>query len=213
MNFKKRISILLLSALLFCFAENAFCEAKEPDYYRIGLKVTSTMSEIIDSESYLSLFSNPDFFSKERDEMNTHDYDNPVAVYAVRYNQEALMNLLFSSDQEKANELSSFSSALQEQIRKHINIQALASLLNGYAGQNYIVLCSIATASIEDDSINGNEVVNYLYIFEKGTPILVSFSYHVASGMFFHIPEEFRKTPEDCLTSFGVELVPVNGGK
>ena len=215
MNAKKRIGILILSALLFCFAANAFCEAMEPDYYRIGLKVTGTMGEIIDSETFLSLFTSSDTFSKERDELNTHDYDSPVAVYALRCDPDTLLEKLMLSDPDSGEMYNSLSPALQDQIRGRISIQTLVSMTNARAGAEYIALASIATASIRDDSLTGDEAPSYLYVFGKGAPVLVSFGHHNASGMFLLIPEESRKTPEDIASYLalpGVELVPVDEG-
>ena len=213
MKAKKGIGILVLTALIFCFAGTALCETTEPDYYSIGLKVTGTMGEMIDSEAFLSLFGSMDAFSSERDEMNTHDYDRPLAVYAVRYHPESVLEMLFMSDPENGKVFQSLSPALQDQIRRRFGLKSLASIANGRAGSHYLALCSIATASIWDDSLTGDEEFGYLYIFERGKPILVSFGYHAASGTFVLIPEESRKSPE-AIASYlafpGVEIVPVH---
>ena len=83
MNIRKRICIFLSAALLLFPSCSAFSEAAKPDYYRIGLKVTAMMSEITDSEAYLSIFTRPEYFREVREKVNTHDYDSPVAVYSV----------------------------------------------------------------------------------------------------------------------------------
>ena len=52
MRVRKMISILLLSALLFCPVCNACSETAEPDDYRIGLEVTALMGEMVGSDAY-----------------------------------------------------------------------------------------------------------------------------------------------------------------
>ena len=47
----------------------------------------------------------------------------------------------------------------------------------------------MATASVRND-LTPEENACYLYVFEKGTPILVTFSYHTASGQFMFLTRE-----------------------
>ena len=65
MNVSKRICILITAALFLFTACGAFGEAAEPDYYRIGLKVTALMSEMMDSEAFLSILTRPEYFSEQ----------------------------------------------------------------------------------------------------------------------------------------------------
>ena len=53
MHIRKMISFLLSAILLFCSTGNALCEEANPDYTRVGLKVTGLMSEIVDSTDFL----------------------------------------------------------------------------------------------------------------------------------------------------------------
>lgn len=215
-NMKKTISILLLAALLFCAAGNASGEAAKPDYYNAGLEVTALMGEIIDSEAYLSLLVHPETFSKIREEANTHDYGSPVAVYAVKGDPEALLKEMLLSDPESGETFNSLSPALQDQLLQRISVQTLCSVFNSRAGADYTAFSSLATVFLREDSLNAEEPCSYLYIFGKGLPILVSFGYRSAAGMFLFLPEESRKSPEailSCLNLPGLEVTPVNTGE
>ena len=101
MNVRKKICIFLAAALLLFTASGAFGEAAEPDYCRIGLKVTAMMSEITDSEAYLSIFGLPERFREVREKVNTHDYDSPVAVYSVTMSDpKAFLEEMFRNEEE-----------------------------------------------------------------------------------------------------------------
>ena len=82
MKLRKQICALLFAALLFLSA-GASGETADPDYYRIGLKVTGLMGEMTDSDAYFSLMSAPDAFRTAREAANTHDYDRPVVLYSI----------------------------------------------------------------------------------------------------------------------------------
>lgn len=213
MRIRKMICILLFTVLLFCTACAAFGEAAEPDYYRVGLKVAGLLSEITDSEAYLSLLTRPEMFREVREQINTHDYDRPVAVYSIRLSDpEAIMKEMLRDNPESLEAFESLSPALQEQFLGYMSIQSLCAAVNGRMGTEYLAFLSVATSRIRDDTLTGEASGCYLYLFEKGTPIMVSFGYRGASGQFLLIPEESRGNPEDIaayLALPGLELTPV----
>ena len=47
---------------------------------------------------------------------------------------------------------------------------------------------------MENDSLNPEKAVSYLYVFEKGVPVLVTFGYHSAYGIVVSLPEEDRES-------------------
>ena len=216
MNIKKRICILIPAALLLCTACGAFGEAAEPDYYRIGLKVTALMSEMMDSEAFLSILTRPEYFSEVLGKVNTHDYDRPVAVYSVTMSDPmAFLEWMFRDEEEVRELWDSLSPALQEQLLMRIGIQTLGPLFNSRAGSEYLSLFNVATAVIQDEGLTAQKSCVYLYVFEEGVPILVSFGYRAASGSFFYIPKESRGSLEDIIAYLAVpcvEIVPVETG-
>ena len=216
MNVRKRICILITAALLLCTACDAFGEASEPDYYRIGLKVTAIMSEITDSEAYLSIFTRPEYFSEVREKVNTHDYDSPVAVYSVTMSDPKTFLEDVLRDEEEGRELwDSLSPVLQDQLLMRIGIPTLGPIVNARAGTEYLSFFNAATALIRDEGLTAQKSCVYLYVFEEGVPILVSFGYRAASGSFFYIPKESRGSLEDIIAYLAVpcvEIVPVETG-
>ena len=174
MNIKKRICILITAALFLFTACGAFGEAAEPDYYRIGLKVTALMSEMMDSEAFLSILTRPEYFSEVLGKVNTHDYDRPVAVYSVTMSDPmAFLEWMFRDEEEVRELWDSLSPALQEQLLMRIGIQTLGPLFNSRAGSEYLSLFNVATAVIQDEGLTAQKSCVYLYVFEEGVPILV----------------------------------------
>ena len=63
---------------------------------------------------------------------------------------------------------------------------------------------------IAESCLTEENNVSYLYLFEKGTPILVTFGYHTATGMFVFIPAESRESAESLKAVLPfVEITPV----
>ena len=213
MNVKKRICLFLAAVVLLFTACGAFGEAAEPDYYRIGLKVTAIMSEITDSEAYLSVFTRPEYFREVREKLNTHDYDSPVAVYSVTMSDpRTFLEEMLLSEEEGIELWNSLSPALQDQLLSRIGIPTLAPIVNARAGSDYLSFFNAATALIQDEGLTAEKGCTYLYLFREGVPILISFGYRAASGTFFYIPKESQGSPEDITAYLAVpcvEIVPV----
>ena len=211
-HISRTLSALLALCLLFT-ACGAFAEAEEPDYYHIGLKVTALMSEIADSEAYLSFLSYPEACAEAREAANTHDYDRPVAVYSVTLDDpRVFMESMLSDNEETLAAWNSLSPALQEQLLKRVGVATLVPSINGRMGSEYSAFSTITIASVTDETLPDKSVC-YLYLFEKGTPILVTFGWHGASGVFVFIPEESRGSAEDLYEVFlsvpGLTLTPI----
>ena len=204
----KSICILLIMTMFVGIA--GFAQA-EPDYYHIGLEVTSVMSEIAGSETYLSLYGTPDTWSDVREAVNTGDYDKPVAVYAVTMdNPETYLRLMIDRDPDSSSQWNSLSDNLQEQLLNKIGVTTICSIVNGQAGASSISFASVAQAFIKNSGLTEENNVSYLYLFEKGTPILVTFGYHTATGMFVFIPTESRESADSLKAVLPfVEITPV----
>ena len=197
MKLRKQICAFLFAALLL-LATGACGEAADPDYYRIGLKVTSLISEMTDSDAYFSLMAAPDAFRTAREAANTHDYDRPVAVYSISLTDpEAFLEKMLLEDPDAREAWNSLSPALQDQLMRRITLQTLCASVNDRAGTESIALASLVTPVLTDETLTPEKSRSYLYFFEQGVPVLVSFGYHSASGQFLMIPKESRETPED----------------
>lgn len=194
----KSICILLIMTMFVGIA--GFAQA-EPDYYHIGLEVTSVMSEMVDSETYLSLLGTPSTWNDVREAVNTGDYDKPVAVYAVTLDTpEAYLKIMIDKDPDSSSQWNSLSDNLQEQILNKIGVTTICSIVNGQAGASSVSFANLAQAYIKNSDLTEEKKVSYLYLFEKGTPILVTFGYHAATGMFVFIPAESQGSVESLKT-------------
>ena len=204
----KCICVLIIIVMMSAMAGSAFAE---PDYYHIGLEVTSVMSEIADSETYLSLYGASDTWNDVREAVNTGDYDKPVAVYAVTLDTpEAYLKIMIDKDPDSSSQWNSLSDNLQEQILNKIGVTTICSIVNGQAGASSVSFANLAQAYIKNRDMKKEKKVSYLYLFEKGTPILVTFGYHAATGMFVFIPAESQGSVESLKTVLPfVEITPV----
>lgn len=209
----KKICSLLLAFLFLFTACGAFAEGTEPDYYRIGLEVTGLISEMVDSEAYLSMLTRPESISEVREILNTRDYDRPVAVYSVRLDDpKVFLEEMFRKSPDQRETWESLSPALQEQVLSRLGLQTLCTYVNAQMGSEYLSFVSVTNAFVREEALNPESAFTYLYVFEKGMPILVNFGYHIVSGQFLLIPEESRGTPE-AISAYmvlpGLEITPV----
>ena len=184
----KKVFGLLMAALLMlgsCAAEN-----QAADYYAEGLKVTKLMGEIAGSEDYLSLLSGQNV-EAVREKVDTKDYDAPTAVYAVGMkDREGFLKQMLAGDMLEIWE--KLPEELRQQIIGKINVQTICNVTNGRQSVDNIAFASVSVATVQDSGIEpeGEESLYYLYVFEKGTPVLVSFGYHAAGGMFLFLTKE-----------------------
>ena len=205
----------LLCAMVFCLS-CTYCLAEEEtvNYYETGLKVVSVMNEMVQSRDYLDIFmsasANPDTLDTM---FNTGDYDKPVAVYCLKQADALgwLKMMMSESEQEKFDALSP---ALQEQLlAKASGITALSNIINGQKGVDILSLTSALQAIVKLPELETEEPVYYLYLFEKGLPVLVTLSWHHATGMFLVLSEqeaESQETIQALLKPLGVEIFPVD---
>ena len=101
---------------------------------------------------------------------------------------------------------------LQEQVLLRMGVQTFIARLNSMSGAEYISFASAANAVLRKEELTGEKAVYYLYIFEKGTPVLVSFGYHSAAASFVFIPEESRGSLSgirEALEVFGIEAAEI----
>ena len=206
-----RTVLALLLAMVLLIPAACAEEEAEPDYYTIGLKVTGLMNEIVNSEAYLSLMAIPSTYSETRLLADTDDYDRPVAVWKIT-NSDFREFIFRVFGEEKWKQWDNLSENLQNMLLDRMGIPTLFTLYNGRRGTQEVSFASIANAVLQSEELTREEAVYYLYIFEKGIPILVSFGYHGASGMFVFIPEEDRGSAESLrslIPEIKLELEPV----
>ncbi|MBR5959523.1 MAG: hypothetical protein IKZ98_00875 [Clostridia bacterium] len=215
-NCKKMIA--LLCAMLFCMSCTCCLAEGEaaatPGFYEAGLKVVSVMNEMVQNRDYLEIFmsasANLDTLETS---FNTGDYDKPVAVYSLKQADALgwLKMMMSESEQEKFNALSP---ALQEQLLARASgLTALSNMINGQKGVDILSLTSALQAIMNMPELEIEEPEYYLFLFEKGVPVLVTLSWHHATGMFLVLSEqeaESHETIQALLQPLGIEVLPVD---
>lgn len=204
-------ALLLALSLLPAPAAVSAEEPQGPDYYQAGMETVAMMDEMVKSKDFILMLSGSDRTDGIRETVNTGDYGSPTAVYSVRLEDaRSLVEKTYrAEDLERWNNLPD---VLQEQLLKRVSVQSLCNIINGRTGTDQLAFASLVTAIVRNDSLPGGEPLSYLYFFEKGTPILVTFGYHGSSGIFLFLPEEVRAAPETLqgvLQEFGMDARPV----
>ena len=194
---KKWFILMLAAALLLSTA--ALGESKT-DYRTAGLEVTKIMGQIAADENYISLISGVGEIETIRETVNTGDYDRPAAVYELKLKDprafaESTMNENTRETWAKIPE------ELKEQALRRFNVQALCTMYTSRQGAAFVAFSSATVAVVPIEDLTAEESVCYLYTFEKGTPILVTFGYRGASGTFVFLPKEQCATPADLQTA------------
>jgi hypothetical protein len=106
--------------------------------------------------------------------VDTNDYDSPVAVYRITLpKSDKFVKITGSFDEDRWNSLSP---NLQKQIEHRFTFSAIANIINSAYGSTNLAFSSLYTAYEENKSINIKRTTVFLYIFEEGTPIAVTFS-------------------------------------
>ena len=186
MKMLKRILPALLLALLL--AAPALCEQAAPGYYEAGIETAKLMGEIAGNRDFLMILIGNSETADVGQAVAADDYGEPAAVYSLRIgDKEALLESVMDADDREL--YGSLPEALREQLLKRLNVQTFCAMQNSKAGIPQIAFASAATAAVRTE-LEPEESLQYLYVFEKGTPVLVSFGYHGASGMFVFLDRE-----------------------
>jgi len=116
------------------------------------------------------------------------------------------------SEEEQA-QLAALSPALQEQVYAKVKGAAfLANQINGRRGVEILAVTSALQVILNKPGLEIAEPEYYLYLFEKGVPVLVTCSRDTATGVFVAFEKtatESAETLQALLTPLGLEAVPV----
>lgn len=170
-------------------------------------------SEMVQNRGYLQLFLTGDNLLDLLSTMfNTGDYDTPVAVYRL-YQQDPREWMKSLMTDEELDQLNALSPALQEQVFLRVSGTALLAQLNAKQGVEVLSVVSALQALVNNPSLEEEEPVSYLFIFKKGVPVMVTYSWHQASGMFIALDAadtESQTALQAALQPYGLEAIPVD---
>jgi hypothetical protein len=209
---RKLLALAVLLAVLVCMTATGCAES--PDLYDIGLEVVGVMDEMVQSRDYLNLFLQNENAVKLIDTVfNTGDYDKPVSVYRLVQTDPEKWLMAQLQDEERAV-LESLSPALQEQVRIRMKgISLLTNQINARRGVETLSVSAVLQALLDKPELEIEEPEYYLFVFNKGVPVLVTYSWHYVGAMFCVLEStetESAETLQECVKPFGLEVIPAD---
>ena len=172
----KKFSIIIfafLLALAMTACGKSHNSHNEEALFDLGIEVTKTMQEMVYSDEYISLYTAIEF-EDEIVKFEATDYDSPIAVYSVEIpNAKDVLSKLGIENIEEYDKLSD---NLKEQLDHKVSFSSIISSINAQSGTNTMALCSLLTATKDDKDVELDKSIAYLYVFEKGIPIAVTFT-------------------------------------
>lgn len=187
----KRIALCLLSVCLLLSLTACQKHTSDKELMSIGLDLIATMNEMVHSDDYLALLGTSET-QKMADAAKTEDGAKPAAVYRITMpSAEKLLESALYIDTEENDAWNRLSDNLKEQIKEKTGVSFLISHLNSYyGGLTQVAASSIYLATDYNDDIVVEEAVIFLYAFENGTPIAVTFTeYGQINGQFVFLED------------------------
>ena len=205
----RTLSVLLLAGIMMLWSAAG---AENPDCIGIGLEAAGILSEMVQSRDYLNLFLTSEEALERLDSMfNTGDYAAPVAVYRLQPSdpREWIRTQLPESQLEQFDSLSP---VLQEQVYARMQgVNMMSGMINAARGVEVIAVTSAVQALVKNPGLEFEEQEYYLFIFEKGVPVLVTYSWHQAVGSFLALEKSETESAEAlqaALKFYGVKVIP-----
>ena len=169
----KKFSIVIFAFLMALAMTACGKSHNEEALFDLGIEVTKTMQEMIYSDEYISLYTAIEFEDEIKNFQAT-DYDSPIAVYSVEIpNAKDVLSKLGS---ENIDDYDKLSDNLKEQLDHRVSFSSIISSINVQSGTNTMALCSLLTATKYDEDVELDKSIAYLYVFEEGIPIAVTFT-------------------------------------
>ena len=183
--FSAILALLMLVGLVGCSAPSEN-NTSDKELYDIGMELVKIQEEMIGSDAYKSIMG-VHVSDETMEKMAEGVYDSPSAVYSITLaDPDALLNLLTDTDQKYWQDLPE---VLKEQLKLRVSFATIFTSISSKQGTDAIVIASqyMASKRIETLSLNGEKV--FLYVFETGTPVAVSYKNGGASSYFLFLEE------------------------
>ena len=166
--YRKLFAVLLACVLLMTIFTS--CNGKTKSLTECGEAVISLMAEMLESEDYKSLYNLPAAYDDQVNRLREGNYSKSIAVYELLVSEEELLDKTIDKD------------VLSKELYEYICSSAYVSFtsrINQASGVEGTTVSTVFTAqkSYANKDIDTNRI--YLYVFENGCPIAVTF---VADG-------------------------------
>lgn len=165
---KKLFAGLLICVLLMNLF--ASCSGNTKSLTKCGEEVISLMAEMIENEAYQSLYHLANAHDEEINKLRKGNYSKTATVYELTVSEETLLDTAMNQSVNK--------DAFSEDLYQYICTSAyvsFASLINQKSDTEALIVSSVFTAQKSFIDKNTNENKLYLYVFENGCPIVISF--------------------------------------
>ena len=212
---KPGLSRMVLALLCLVLAVlPAAAGAESPEYYEAGLQVAGILDEMVRSHDYLEMMIPYNDAAQELIDtrFNTGDYDTPVSLYRLipAEARSWLYTVLSDSEEEK---FAGLSPALQQQLLNRMEgVALLVNQVNARKGTDWLSVSAALQAVVDIPDLEPEKAVYHLFIFEKGIPIVVSYGWHHATGMFLALDPEDAASLEKLqalMQPVGMEIIPL----
>ena len=162
--YRKLFAVLLACVLLMTIFTS--CNGKTKSLTECGEDVISLMAEMLESEDYKSLYNLPAAYDDQVNRLREGNYSKSIAVYELLISEEELLNKTIDKD------------GLSKELHEYICSSAyvsFASRINQASGVEAMAISAVFTAqkSYANKGIDTNRI--YLFVFENGCPIAVTF--------------------------------------
>ena len=161
---RKLFTVLLACILLLTLLTS--CNGKPKSLTECGEDVISLMAEMLESEEYKSLYNLPAAYDDQINMLREGNYSKSIAVYELLISEEELLDKTINKDE--------LSKELYEYICSSAYV-SFASRINQTSGSEAMVVSSVFTAQKTYANKNIDSSKIYLYVFEKGCPVAVTF--------------------------------------
>lgn len=146
--------------------------APEKSLYQQGQELVAEMVEMAGTPEYLSFYTgDQEVMEILTKAVEGKDYASPKVVYSIRVPESAMESILGMMDMQELE-------GLPESLRRRMYTQffrGLPNQVNAMGGANILAATSICTATktFVDPAVTENLI--YLYTYENGVPVVVTF--------------------------------------
>ena len=170
---KKIITIIFAALAAIMILSFAGCSDNENNsgksLYDHGLELVALVEEMAKSEEYMAIYTGSPRISEIASEFGKGDYSSPKTVYGLAPAAEFL-TLYKSSD-----EINGLSEDLKDMISNK-TIAALVTQVNAMGGAENLAATTVCTAGKTFVNSEINDTAIYIYVYENGFPVAVTFT-------------------------------------
>ena len=162
---KAKLFALLLACVLL-IATFTSCNIISRSLLECGEDIVSLMAEMIESEEYKSLYNLPVAYEDQVNRLLEGNYSKSIAVYEILISEDELL--------DKTIDKEGLSKELYEYVCSSAYV-SFASRINQTSGVEAMSVSAVFTAQKTYANKNIDSSKIYLYVFEKGCPVAVTF--------------------------------------